>query len=760
MASQCALPSWTLPLTFLLLPILTAGEAQVQCPSDAGFPNGLTHLTDGLNVGSVANFMCPTGQYPWPASSRTCLDSGQWSAMTTRSGRKRTRIQCQNIKCPEPVGFENGEYYPRGPYLVGSNITFVCNDGYIPRGSMERTCKRNGRWSGETVVCDDGAGHCADPGVPLGALKTGNRYDIGESVSYTCDRDLILMGSAKRTCQENRRWSGTEVNCQTTYSFDLPEDVGQYFAGSLSGVLKTSKKRDDTVERTVKIEQDGILNVYLLLDASKSVGEQNFQISKECAKILVDTLGKFDMKIEFGIMSYATEPITILNVFDQDASDPDEVLAVIEDKLKYSAHNSKSGTNIKAALIKLRDMIAFQKTKYKKDEWNSVHHVIILLTDGKSNMGGRPLYIVKSIQNDLNITKEREDYLDIYAFGIGNDIDEPELNELASKKDNEKHVFKLQNADDLKAVFKLILDIKKFGDMCGLNDEYSEENKKLFHPWNVFIESPTGSPCLGSLISKQWVLTAAHCFKADVEARNYGFNIGGNNYNGERIEIHDCYNVRRKKDLGINEDYDYDVALVKLNKEVTFTKSASPICIPCTEPANRAMKKPKTATCQDHRVSLLASSDISAGFLYKPPGATAKKEVEEQRVTIKYNNARDACISTIKRQKEFENINPQDLVSPRHLCVEGDEGMVSCKGESGGSLFVDLRQRQRFFQVGILSFGIFDPCKKSGTRLNSANARDFHVNVLEVLPFLRKHLVGELEFLPGIPSAEEVICPS
>lgn len=60
------------------------------------------------------------------------------------------------MRCPEPRMFENGDYFPRGPYLVGANITFVCNDGYTPRGSMERTCRTNAKWSGETAVCDDG----------------------------------------------------------------------------------------------------------------------------------------------------------------------------------------------------------------------------------------------------------------------------------------------------------------------------------------------------------------------------------------------------------------------------------------------------------------------------------------------------------------------------------------------------------------------------------------------------------------------------
>ncbi|XP_077339483.1 complement C2-like [Lithobates pipiens] len=750
-------------LTLLLVSILSAaGEAQVQCPLDAGYPNGLTHLTNGLNVGSIAKFLCPTGEYAWPVISRTCQANGQWSIMRSSTGKKLTKISCKKMRCPEPRMFENGEYFPRGPYLVGANITFVCNDGYTPRGSLERTCRRNAKWSGETAVCDDGGDHCADPGVPPGAEKTGLRYDVEESVSYKCPNGLDLVGSAKRTCLESRRWSGTEVSCQYPYAFDLPEDVGQQFAGSLSGVLNTFEKKS-AVGRTVNVKKDGILNVYLLLDASNSVGEDNFQISKKCAEELVNGLGAFDMKVQFGILSYATESNVTVYVHDPESNDIDYVLELIEKNLVYSKHRDKQGTNIKGALKTVLEMMAFQKLQYNDEEWNSIQHVIILLTDGKSNMGGRPVDMVKRIKEFLDITPKREDFLDIYAFGIGTEIDKVELSEIASQKEKEQHMFILEEAERIEQVFQEITKIKNYGEMCGLNDEsldadQSDESPDIStpkkHPWNVLINTPNSSPCFGSLISSRWVLSAAHCFKG-FKPEQYKFQIGSKLYEGQRIEIHKCYNINRKSDRGIKEDYDYDVALVQLSEKVEFSKIARPICIPCTEPANRAMKNPSTATCNEHRNRLLSSNDILARFILK---TSDKKALKEGKVKIKHNNLRDSCISTIKQWEKFKNItNLQDMVSPRQFCVEGE---MSCKGESGGSLFVDLRKGRRFFQVGVLSFGIFNPCEKARRSQSHANARDFYVNVLEVLPFLQEHLSGELEFLPGIPDSGEVVCPA
>ncbi|XP_073497944.1 complement C2-like isoform X2 [Phyllobates terribilis] len=728
-----------------------ACEARVLCPQDLGNRTSTVALTDGLNVGSTAKFQCPLGQYPWPQNSRTCQTNGKWTDIKNSYGRKIKEILCKKIRCPDPEMFENGEFNPRGPFFVDSNITFMCNDGYIPRGSMVRICKKNGKWSGETAICDNGAGHCPDPGLPPGAMKTGIRYDIDESVSYKCVSGFTLIGSSTRTCLESRRWSGTEVTCQSPYSFDLPEEAGEFFAGSLSGILQTSAL-EQKAGRTMKIKKDGILNVYVLLDASSSVGEENFGIFKECVEILVGKLGRFDMKIQFAVISFATEPKVIIRISnDEDAND---VLDLIGQELRYSDHKDKSGTNSYAALRQVYEMMALQEQIYKKEgRWDSIHHVIVLLTDGKANMGGRPAEMIKKIREYLKISDNREDHLDVYAFGVGGDTDKTELNELASQKENEKHVFILDTADDMKTTFQKITHISDYGEMCGLNDETDESDKSLIYPWNVKIGFGKKSPCFGSLISSSWVISAAHCFTDIQNLDGYTFDIGGETYKAESIKIHDCYNLSRKSSRGIHQDFDYDVALVKLSKKVKFSISARPICLPCTELANRAMKKTKDASCDEHRTFLQKGSGVPAEFLSREG---SQKELKKMEVFIKYDNLREACVSAIKGFDTYKNITPHDMVSPRHLCVQGD---MSCKGESGGSLFVNPNKR-RFFQVGVLSFGTFNPCETPERKTSFPDyARDFYVDLLQVLPWLHKHLKGELAFQPGIKNYEDVVCP-
>lgn len=38
-------------------------------------------------------------------------------------------------------------------YLLGSTISFICNQGYELTGSKERICQVTGAWSGDTPSC-------------------------------------------------------------------------------------------------------------------------------------------------------------------------------------------------------------------------------------------------------------------------------------------------------------------------------------------------------------------------------------------------------------------------------------------------------------------------------------------------------------------------------------------------------------------------------------------------------------------------------
>lgn len=77
--------------------------------------------------------------------------------------------------------------------------------------------------------------HCADPGVPAGASRSGNSFGIGDTVRYRCINKLFLMGSEERVCQENGQWTGIEPSCYcktlTTHQWLVSFDQSMSFQG-------------------------------------------------------------------------------------------------------------------------------------------------------------------------------------------------------------------------------------------------------------------------------------------------------------------------------------------------------------------------------------------------------------------------------------------------------------------------------------------------------------------------------------------------
>ena len=64
--------------------------------------------------------------------------------------------------------------------------------------------------------------NCPDPGTPAGASRSGNIFGIGDTVKYSCNGNLFLVGSSERECQENGQWTGTEPACyckRDTYKY-------------------------------------------------------------------------------------------------------------------------------------------------------------------------------------------------------------------------------------------------------------------------------------------------------------------------------------------------------------------------------------------------------------------------------------------------------------------------------------------------------------------------------------------------------------
>lgn len=590
-------------------------------------------------------------------------------------------------------------------------------------------------------------------------------------------KGLDLIGSSQHVCTPEGEWSGAETSCRAPYSYDRAEDVGAEFGASLNSVLSVvSSQSEDTpaqsLGRRLILSHDSFLHVYLLADASHSVTKANFEIFKQSLEIIIERIASFEVPIRFGVLSYASQPKKIVDTFDDIAEDGDLVIEKIKDKMKYEDHGNATGTNIQEALMAVYFMMINHHASNSK-HWDQTRHAIILLTDGKSNMGGSPTNAVRKIEGFLNVAANRNEYLDIYVFGVGNlDVDWDAMNEVASKKAGEKHVFKLKDPMDLKKAFEDVLETRDLKDICGIANNSASARWDHQQPWHVMLQEKTQKEptCRGALISKTWVLTAAHCFSKFNYTPNWNVILGSTEMpvippstadkTADRIVFsikrridHDLYNVRAKAAQGIKEFYDYDISLLELDVPEQVAGKLRPICLPCTTGANRALKKPETATCKDHELDMLSFEKVPAQFV--------SLDNRRMNVLIKTKKSRPKCISAAVQHELYSKVaNVSEVVTDRFLC-SGEDGNgevedASCKGESGGSLFVE--RRARYFQVGVISWGTFDPCKKwksvtsehrvRETSKRGQKPRDFYISLFQVQDWLRHHLAGSLRFIP------------
>ncbi|KAF5908920.1 Bardet-Biedl syndrome 1 protein, partial [Clarias magur] len=600
-----------------------------QCPdSNLAITGGHYILSKGYNDGSILRYICSEGFYPYPVKKREC-DRDQWDPKPS----KKPPV-CKKITCPNPNVLENGAVQPVKPlYYVNDTTTYKCNSDYTFRGSATRVCQVNGKWSGGTPICSHNTDHCPDPGTPPGTSREGHIFNIDDQVIYTCAKNLKLIGSKVRVCQDGGEWSGKEPECYADYTYDTPEEVAEAFSSSLKTTLTINEETETnkTVQagKKIRLEKGGKLDIYIALDASDSIEEEDFITSKEVIKKLITKISYYEVAPNYEIIIFATDVTKVVNITDYKRKETTlkDVLTLL-DNYKYEDKGQKSGTNIKKAYEAIRDSISFEKA-HDKLTFDKTQQVVIMFTDGIANMGGNPTNVVNEIrQTVINNDEKRDKYLDLYAFGVGDDVEKGKIDEWVTKRDNhDKYFFILK---DMKAVGETLdemIDESTSITLCGLYKDYYDPDLRstyrYTYPWLIKIsithEHGTAN-CIGSLVTPRFILTAAHCFRFG-DSPDRILLVAPNAKDTKLPEVeryipHDRYNVGQKEAEGISEYYEYDVALIQLKSSVKVSPDIRTICIPCTEETNGALLlSAKDGTCEKHREMLLNSNLVKAHFI-------------------------------------------------------------------------------------------------------------------------------------------------
>ncbi|XP_060941709.1 complement factor B-like [Limanda limanda] len=713
-------------------------------------------LTKQMRRGSMLIYHCPESFYPFPALTRLCQLDGSWKPRPQRFKPQRCRI----VECPDPNVLEEGNVCPpQEKYFVDNETTYECYTGYTMRGSSRRVCLPNGKWSGSTPICSrDSGANCADPGVPAGASRIGKAFGIDDTVKYSCNGKLFLVGSKERVCQESGQWTGKEPACYYKHTYDTPLEVSEAFGSAIEQSLATLDPLDDTQEeKKIRLSKNGTLNIYIALDISESIEDKQLIAAKEAVTKLISKISSFTVTPNYEVLFFSSEiykVVDIIDFLDGKMNHKDSVKQQLE-KFKVGDRNT-AGTDLNLVFKTFLEQMAMIKIRVKEEGFKEHRHVIILFTDGAYNMGGSPLPSVERIKQMIYMnhtsepgTQSREEFLDIYIFAIGAEIYDDDLQPLTAGLGG-RHYFRLKDIENLQETFDEIIDEGDVKGLCGLHKDYegdgSKDSQRKMYPWwaNIVVQNEGTRKCLGSLVTPKFILTAAHCFKFGDLPEHLTVEIDDGNGKVKRVKtfiLHPKYNLKAKVKEGVEEFYDYDVALIQLEEYVQISSSVRRICIPGTQETSDALQLVGESTLKQQEQRVLKDQLEKLSFL-----TNLGRALEEKDVHAKLGDSRDDCIRHALHAKGITAENPKVAVTDNFLCTGGQTPFrdhIACSGDSGGAVFKHYVHRT--IQVGVVSWGTDNLCTSGALRESTANSRDFHVNLFRVVPFLKSVLANDTQ---------------
>ncbi|KAI1884806.1 hypothetical protein AGOR_G00230290 [Albula goreensis] len=206
-----------------------------------------------------------------------------------------------------------------------------------------------------------------------------------------------------------------------------------------------------------------------------------------------------------------------------------------------------------------------------------------------------------------------------------------------------------------------------------------------FWPWQVDIQLGSDHVCGGSLITKDWVLTAAHCFPNPGVVSSYVLYMGRQQLSGFN-QFETTSRVRR---VVIPPGYSspqegQDMALIQLASPVKWTDHIQPICLP-----DANILFPSGTLCY-----VTGWGHIQEGVSLA--GSGPLQEVEVPII------GQASCQSMYQLQPSSDRV----AILSDMICAGFQQGgKDSCQGDSGGPLMCPMRNKT-WVQAGVVSFGL------------------------------------------------------
>ncbi|XP_034368813.1 C4b-binding protein alpha chain [Arvicanthis niloticus] len=215
------------------------------CRNPGELQNGHVEVKTNFSFGSQIEFSCSEGYFLVGSSTSYCEIQGKGVMWSD------PLPECVIVKCGSPPDISNGNHNGGDEdfYTYSSSVTYRCDPNFSLSGSASITCtvvnKTIGVWSPSPPTCERII--CPQPNISHGVIVSGYKptYKYKDSVRFDCVKGSVLRSSSVIHCEADGNWSSYPI-CELNSCTNIPDIPNAHWVSN-----RKPRKEDAYVVGTV-----------------------------------------------------------------------------------------------------------------------------------------------------------------------------------------------------------------------------------------------------------------------------------------------------------------------------------------------------------------------------------------------------------------------------------------------------------------------------------------------------------------------------